>query len=244
MTNVIEQLKNKHAGKTGFVIGNGPSLLMSDLDSIHDEISIASNKIFLAYPKTLWRPTYYSAIDRYVIENIQDKIRGQDIPTFLPEHISGYKENTHVCAIKLLSSGETSRGQYVKYKAGFSEDITKGVHGGECVTYFNIQLLAYMGCNRIILLGVDFSFDTPAPAYIDDIYGEVYTSNNENNHFTKEYRTNGELWTQPRFKEMQDSFALAYSHLNKKGVQLLNASRNTKLKTIPRICLDDVICLN
>ena len=38
------KLKDSHKGKRGFVIANGPSLKMDDLDQLTDEITIASNR--------------------------------------------------------------------------------------------------------------------------------------------------------------------------------------------------------
>ena len=59
----FKSIKNKYAGKRGFVICNGPSLRMQDLDRIGSDISIASNKIYLAFSKTAWRPDIVSIAD-------------------------------------------------------------------------------------------------------------------------------------------------------------------------------------
>jgi len=40
-----DSLKDIHKGQRGFIIGNGPSLQMSDLDLLVGDVSIASNKI-------------------------------------------------------------------------------------------------------------------------------------------------------------------------------------------------------
>ncbi len=56
-------LRDCHRGRRGFIVGNGPSLRMEDLDRLQSEISFGSNKIYLAFDKTAWRPTYYSVID-------------------------------------------------------------------------------------------------------------------------------------------------------------------------------------
>ena len=41
----LSSIKNKFKGQRGFVIGNGPSLRVEDLERIKNEVSIASNKI-------------------------------------------------------------------------------------------------------------------------------------------------------------------------------------------------------
>ena len=60
----IRKLKNIHQGKRAFFIGNGPSLRISDLELLNDEITFGCNKIYLAFEQTDWRPTYYSITDR------------------------------------------------------------------------------------------------------------------------------------------------------------------------------------
>jgi len=232
-------LKDKHKGARGFAVGNGPSLLMSDLDRIAGDVSVGSNKIYLAYKKTSWRPTYYTAIDEYVINNIKHEIAKQDQPVFLPIQFSdGWSDTENVHFLPLLFSGKDKKGVY---QTGFSEEASQGFYGGQSVTYFNLQLLAWMGCNPIIMVGVDFCFDTPTESDKDPIYGDVYKSQNEVNHFDKNYRQRGELWTQPKYAEMQASFDFGNAALKQKGVKLINASRQSKLKNIKRMSLDDAL---
>lgn len=206
----------------------------------------------MAYDQTRWRPTYYSVIDAYVARNIKGEIMKQKQHAFFPDLFSEKKTYTgmadieipnrrHFHFLPLLSSGVWEGDEYLSYDPGFGDDIKKGLYTGENVTYFNIQLLAYMGCNPIVLLGTDFSFTVPKPAKIDPIYGEVYESSGEKNHFIKGYRSEGEKWTQPRMKEMQLSFSYAEEHLKARGVSLLNASRTTKLKDVPIRSLEQVL---
>ena len=42
----------KYEGKRCFIIGNGPSLKLEDLNRLKNEITIASNKIYLIFNKT------------------------------------------------------------------------------------------------------------------------------------------------------------------------------------------------
>ena len=71
----IKALRNCHAGRRAFVIANGPSLRVEDLDLLRNEITFASNKIFLAFDSTPWRPTYYFASDNLVGRNNAEIIR-------------------------------------------------------------------------------------------------------------------------------------------------------------------------
>lgn len=62
----LAALKDRHYGKRAVIIGNGPSLKMEDLGRLKNEITFASNRIYLAFDQTDWRPTYYSICDAVV----------------------------------------------------------------------------------------------------------------------------------------------------------------------------------
>ncbi len=216
---------------------------MGDLDMIAGEISIGSNKISLAYDKTIWRPKYYSIIDAYVAFNIQEEIERQTLPSFFPYGLA-LPRKPNFYYLKLIPEGIWDGRKYLTYKPGFSDNIELGVYGGECVTYFNVQILAYMGCNPIVLLGVDFSFIQPPTVGFDPSYGEVYAGQGEVNHFDPNYRPVGEKWTMPNLKEQELSFEFAEHHLRTSGRRLLNCSRQTKLSVVPRLSLEEVMSEN
>ncbi|HOH28077.1 MAG TPA: hypothetical protein PLC40_00245, partial [Candidatus Hydrogenedentes bacterium] len=67
-------LKDKHKGGRCVIVGNGPSLAIRDLDRLKDEITVASNRIFLAFSETEWRPTYFTMCDVVVARENKDDI--------------------------------------------------------------------------------------------------------------------------------------------------------------------------
>ena len=54
----LKKYKDIHKGKRCFIIGNGPSLQMSDLEILYKnkEICFGVNRIFLGFKDTEWRP--------------------------------------------------------------------------------------------------------------------------------------------------------------------------------------------
>jgi hypothetical protein len=48
-TRQIRQFRNRHPGERCFIIGNGPSLAIDDLDRLRSKTTFASNKIYLAF---------------------------------------------------------------------------------------------------------------------------------------------------------------------------------------------------
>ena len=78
--NCFIELKNRHKGKRCFIVGGGASLKMSDLDILKDESTFGMNKIYKAFCKTKWRPTYYLSNDPVMLsenyEIISELIKG------------------------------------------------------------------------------------------------------------------------------------------------------------------------
>ncbi len=72
-------LLDSHRGKRCFVVGNGPSLKIDDLDKLTGEITFASNRIFLAFEETQWRPTYYTMCDAVVGRDNLEEVRALDL---------------------------------------------------------------------------------------------------------------------------------------------------------------------
>ena len=224
----ILKFKNMHRGKRAFVIGNGPSLRANDLELIKNEISIASNKIFLIFGKTSWRPTYYSLIDALVINEFRNNPPDIKAPIFCSEDVSDLFVNKNTNKFNLLKDWYNNK----KFIPGFSNNLLKGLYGGECVTYANIQILWFMGIKEIILLGVDHSFTLPKKKKFSKEFVNVYENNNECNHFDPNYRKKGELWTKPNLKEQSIAYSYGAQFIEKKGGSLYNASRKTNLKNI------------
>ena len=231
----LAALRNRHRGQRCFVIGNGPSLLTGDLDRLKNEITIASNKIYLAFGQTDWRPTYYTAIDTVVMGNAADVISSLPFPKIFPrgtEHIVGVTPETMFCdlGVDWVDIGD--------FRPGFSPDLRHRIFGGECVTYFNIQVAYYLGCREIYLLGVDFSFVIPKKKVADKGYEFILESEGEQNHFVKDYRPVGEKWTMPHLREQRMAFEYCREYVRQHGGAVYNASRKSELDVFERVDFD------
>ncbi len=237
----LHQLKDRHRGRRAFVIGAGPSLQTSDLDRLRDEITFASNKIYLAFDDTTWRPTYYSVMDVLVARNNAEKIRGLQLT-----HIHSQRVQTAL--------GEDPRFLYLNplpsirlFGAplpGFSRDMMCGIHSGSTVIYLQLQLAFYLGIREVYLIGVDFSFDVPRDAVTDsktELGETVIQSRGEINHFHPDYRKPGETWTLPLLDQQRLAFQCAGQAFEAAGGRLINASRRTKLNVLPRADFDQVV---
>jgi hypothetical protein len=236
-TRSLQELKNLHAGKRAFVIGNGPSLRVEDLDLLNDEITFACNKIYLAFSETAWRPTYYTVEDHLVARQNREAIEAlQGVVKFFPHTLSLHGMSFSNC----LEYPLIWKDVFPKLP-GFSDDAEAGFHWGSTVTYTMMQMAFYTGVREVFLMGVDFSFVIPARCDTPTGKFKVYICEGECNHFHPEYRKPGERWHQPNLAYQEKSYLAARSYAEAKGVRILNATRGGRLEIFPRVDLDAVV---
>jgi hypothetical protein len=225
----LAALKGVHQGRRAFLIGNGPSLTVEDLDRLQGEITFASNKIDLIFDQTAWRPTYYTVCDAIVARNNRDRIRELPLTKIfaygVSEHFSKQDDITWVNP----PSTEGDR----------RWDLIEGCRAGHSVVNLDIKLAHWMGITEMIVIGVDFSFSVPTKTTGEEVFGnKVIVSEGEVNHFHPDYRKPGETWTVPKLDIQQEEFTAARALVESSGGRILNASRRTKLEAWERVDFD------
>lgn len=234
----MEKLRDIHQGKRCYIIGNGPSLTLEDLNKLKNEFTFASNKIFLLYQKTNWRPTYYCVEDDLVFEQNQSKIKNiKGSVKLFPRYaydFFGDAEDVHYFNQLVIGSFKNPLAN--PEFPGFSEDAADKVYWGSTIVYTQIQLAAHMGFEEIYLLGVDFSYVLP-----EKKVSNYYISDGEKNHFIEKYREPGEKWNKPNLDVHTRSFMQALTSLESKGVKIFNSTRGGKLEIFQRQDLDHVL---
>ena len=183
----IQKYRNFFAGNRCFIIGNGPSLTIKDLETLkaHGEISIASNSIYNLFDVTEWRPNIYTVHYFQEIKKAREKISAVKAELkIIAMSAEGRIYGIDGAVLLMLIDPE-------KGTIGFSDDISKCVYDGGTVTYFSIQCAVYMGFRQIILLGVDHSF---AREQTKD--GRVTVHDDVKNHF-QNYQTD-DFWATAR----------------------------------------------
>lgn len=222
----LSLLQNRHVGKRAVIIGNGPSLTAADLDRLGDTVTFASNKIYLIFDDTEWRPDYYSVEDSLVMMNNLEQITAlSGVTKIFPDTMRafGYRGADAVFVpfhLPLSLKNPRSDPEF----PGFGIDLRHGLHWGSTVAYSQIQLAAFMGCSEIVMIGIDHNYDLPKKRQ-----GAFYVHDGERNHFHPEYRQPGELWHQPNLDVLAVSYARAREVCAERGIQILNASRQTRL---------------
>lgn len=231
----MRKLRNQYAGRRAFVIGNGPSLRMEDLDRIKDEVSFASNKIYLAFETTDWRPTYHLLENDVVLKELAGEIPkwahqvalSYDAFKYMPRH-------QHILYYTRDFYTNPSIPQFQLRPLGH-------VHMGYSVLYSCLQFAYYFGIREVYLLGVDFSYDFGAKKRTKEIgKTQEFESAGESNHFHPDYKKAGDTWFDPNLEHQLLAFEKAGEVYRRAGGCIYNATRGGKLEVFPRVEFDSL----
>lgn len=229
-------MKNKHQGQRCFIIGNGPSLRIDDLERLHelDEICFAFNKIYLAFDNTNFRPSYYIVEDLLVASETKREILDlENFQKFFPYDYKYFLNGASNSCFYYFNWANFYPGRPLFTCNPFD------LHWGATVTYTALQFAIYFGCNPIYLLGVDFFFVEPKS--IDATRNDVLISEGEQNHFHPGYRCKGEKWYAPKLDHQKKAFEAAQDYSESHGIRIINATRNTQLDVFEQQHLLDII---
>lgn len=225
----ILSYKNLYSGKRCFVIGNGPSLKADDLEKLKNEITFGSHGIYYIFKDTDWRPTYYCAQDSKLISERYKEIKSEckGIQCFFGlvktrKYPMFSKENLCV---------ELDISQYENGFPKFSEDLTKCAYEGFTVTYFSIQLAAYMGFSEIYLIGVDHNYSISM-----NPDGTLNVDKSVGDHFCKK----DTLANIPQTYKSTAAYYMARKYADEHGIKIFNATRGGKLDAFERVDFDDL----
>ena len=233
--NYWESIKGIHTGKRGFVIGNGPSLTINQLNQIKSEFSIACNKVYLAFGQTEWRPTYYTVCD--VI--LWNKIKNELLEYVDRVHIPSYLNNVpHALQQRCFTWRSLSMRRHPNVgEFYFSADLTQGTFPGGTVTYDNLQLAMHLGLNPIYIIGCDHHY-----AGEDAVAGrsQVIEAPNIKNHFIEGYRQPGEKVPSADIALMTESYVRARRFAEKRGIEIFNATPGGHLEVYERVAFESL----
>lgn len=218
----LAKFKNLYKNKRCFIIGNGPSLKMEDLDLLHNrrEICFGSNGIFHAYKNTKWRPDYYVITDFLRYKENYKVINELNEKNIFIRRFYNMEGMQYPIGANIYNS-PPQRSDFE-----FSDDITKAVFSGMTVTYNMLQIAAYMGFDKIYLLGVDFSFSS--------------TPNSGTNHFDSNYEKSSSVKDIFYRDENLAAFMSAEKYARNHGFRIFNATRGGMLEVFERVSFDSL----
>lgn len=221
------QLSNIREKQKCFIVGNGPSLDVNDLEKIIEYDCFASNLIFKIFPKTNWRPKYYFVQDRYA--RIGDFLDTTDIEyLFVGDYFwrnRTFKRSKAQCyhSIPCFDSDDID----------FSMNLEKGVFDAWTVTYVMLQFAVNMGYKEIYLLGIDHNY----PSVLDCNGNVIQTTANKSHFFEDENKDE----IVANVIMMEGGYIKAKNVAGNMGIIIKNVTRGGKLEVFDRENLDNVI---
>ncbi len=164
----VEDYKNAYRGERVFLLGNGPSLKQTPLDSLTDEYTFAVNNIANIFDQTEWRPSFYLAIHsppNIPKDNVLEVVN-LDIPCFFPRGELAYvpdRSNVERVNMEHLSEKDDvdvtdfaiDWGSIEDHHDVWSSDASEVVYHYTTILYPAMQIADYMGFSEIYLLGCD-----------------------------------------------------------------------------------------
>ena len=229
-----------------FVIGNGPSLKVEQLNKIIPEVSFGVNRIHLLYDQTAWRPDYYVYMD---MSNTTNEIYAPDLSFHsqqgYPCHIRsdivakfiefGIRQNTEsplenwdinksMQNIKIVEQCPHIDAERKTVQEWHLED-TLCKQGGSVSGA--IQLAVIEGYNPIYLIGCDGNLE-----------------GNANNHFSADYVDRDSMTVQMAIlanKTLELAHEIAGRECKKRGISIFNATvGGSGIGGIPPCDFDDI----
>lgn len=222
----IRRLKHEDAGRC-FIVGNGPSLTVSDLDALVSEDCFASNQIFRLFGRTAWRPKYYAVQD--VHGGIEEEVDSVESPVVLVGDYYWRKIGTSnpnaICYHAKRVYGD---------KVPFSEDVaTRGAYDAFTVTYTLMQFAVYFGYTEIYLLGIDHSYRNTIR-----MDGSKVENAQARNHF---YEDSASHPVMANIEAMERAYVAAKRYADCHGIKIANATRGGCLEIFERVDLDSLL---
>ena len=235
--NKIKKFKGIHKVERCFIIGNGPSLRLEDLERLKKEHTFACNLIFQCYEHTMWRPEYYFFIE-------------SNSTTFNTRNNVEYMTNN--CKAAFVRGGGSlysyredqmiNNLYYMKMELPkdidnmpFSKNCEERVFSGTTITYTMIQMAAYMGFNEIYLIGIDHTFSK-----IIDKHGKVYSGELDKGKEHAAFLGDYDMPNGSEVYKVESAYRAAQNYCDMNNIKIYNATRGGKLEIFKRIDFDSL----
>ena len=221
----LQGYREKYKSRRCFIIGNGPSLSKMDLTPLKDEITFGLNRIYLLFDRIGFSTSYFVCVNKYVVEQCAEEIVNVPCPKLI-----AWSGRYHLPLASDVLFIRSRRGPK------FCMDIAReGVWEGATVTYVAMQIAYHMGFQKVILVGVDHSFQSNGRP------NQLVTSEADNvNHFHPHYFGKGFRWQLPDLEVSETAYRLARDVYERDGRSIVDATVDGKLEVFPKVAYESL----
>ncbi|GMI14522.1 hypothetical protein TrVE_jg10508 [Triparma verrucosa] len=207
------------------LIGNGPSLNNMSWDWVDTfpGVVLATNKFYIGFERfNNIKPDMYVVVNGLVAEQsssfMQELLHEPDTFLFAGSKIADNFEcddgasdvNARPIIFKQINTKEPP--------CRFCEDPAKAVNLGWTVTYASLQLLYYVGCQEVVIIGMDHHFEQSGKPGETQKLGSV-----DVNHFDGSYFANQE-WQLAGLEKSESSYKVAEKFYRDNGKKIVDAT--------------------
>lgn len=220
--------KNKYKGCRCFIVANGPSLRIDDLDrlSANGEITIGMNRIYMLFDRTQWRPTFYMVQDPTIIRSCIKEIREQVIDSVKFVKVPG--EPWYDIPNSIYFDVDYKKADK-KLPPDFYDGSNYTFADAKSVSYTALQLAVYMGFDKIYLIGADCNYSPD---------NKVINAQSYPDKRMYDAKKTGSL---PNMEYTFLGYEAAKYHAEAKSIKIYNATRGGKLEVFERVSLDNLL---
>lgn len=222
----FRQIKDSHKGQKAVILCNGPSLLKTDFSLLKDTFTVGINKINLLFDEHDFRPSLIIAFDSLLNQqNIDFLKNNKTIPKIL----------TYSSKAQIGSSREDLVYAYHTPDVSFCYDPTLSLSDRGHTVYFALQMLYFMGFDKIALIGADHNYTDLAPQEL------TYNTANDAFHFHKDYHKAGTITQNADRLAIEMNYRDARIAYEKQNRKIYNATDGGALNIFERISLEEFI---
>lgn len=223
--------KNYHAGEECLLICNGPSLNQVDWSRVPERLTkFGLNKIYLGAARFGFLPRYLCCVNEKVLRQSVNELSRLQAVRFVsnrlgedwyPETPLQYRLNTQ---------------QVPQDAEMFSRDPCAYVVEGWTVTYVALQIIYYMGFQRVCIVGMDHR-------YAQAVSGEENLSSaiagDDRDHFDLRY-FRGQQWDQPDLANSENAYRVARDVYEREGRALVDYTIEGACPVFERRSIDEL----
>ncbi len=147
---LLDQFVGRHEGKRCFIIGNGPSLNQIDMTRLKGEITFGANRGYLGCERWGFAFSYWGVIDFLQIEEYgaeYERALPETTVKFYPFEYAPLRRFENSCPLNLPYAARPVFRQ-----------TPEELYRGHSVVFTLVQVAALMGCDPIVLVGMDHRY--------------------------------------------------------------------------------------
>lgn len=217
----LAKLEGRYAGERCFIVGNGPSLNVTEMSKLQSEHTFALNRGHLMFDRLGFPSTFLVAVNPLVVMQFGDELVSvPSVQKFISWDMRHYlPAGTEVTFVR------STRGPRF-----CTNPTTQGVWEGYTVTFVAMQLAYYMGFDTVVLIGVDHSFQSQG-----DPNALVTSGGDDPDHFDPGYFGKGTQWHLPDLAGSEMAYGLALREFDKAERTILDATVGGRLEIFPKV---------